>query len=142
MSSLRDTARWIDLDGTANARVVVPGVLLRSDNLQSLTESDVRHLVGPESLEVVLDLRTDVEVGMEGPGPLTGEPAVRIEHRSLYPDSGQNTDLEAGTISPWGDHEPGPFASESPVVISYMSYMRRRPDSITAAATESGRRRM
>jgi hypothetical protein len=31
------TVRWISLDGAANARAVVPGVLLRADNLQSLT---------------------------------------------------------------------------------------------------------
>ena len=131
MSSLRDIERWIDLDGTANARAVVPGVLLRSDNLQSLSDRDVRRLVESESLRVVLDLRTDVEVGMEGPGPLTDVAEVRIDHRSLYPDSGHNTDLDAGTINPWGEHDAGPFGDEPPVVISYMSYMRRRPDSIT-----------
>jgi hypothetical protein len=82
-------ARWITLDGTANARVVVPRVLLRSDNLQSLTKRDVRLLVEQEALEVVLDLRTDVEVELEGPGPMTREPCVRIEHRSLYPAIGR-----------------------------------------------------
>ena len=80
--------RWIALDGAANARVVVPGVLLRSDNLQSLTSRDVGVLVERQALEVVLDLRTDVEVELEGPGPITLEPRVRIEHRSLYPRSG------------------------------------------------------
>ena len=34
--------RWIALEGAANARVVVPGALLRSDNLQSLTPPDVQ----------------------------------------------------------------------------------------------------
>ena len=80
--------RWIALDGAANARVVVPGVLLRSDNLQSLTSRDVGVLVEDQALEVVLDLRTEVEVELEGPGPITREPRVRIEHRSLYPRSG------------------------------------------------------
>ena len=58
-------ARWIALDGAANARAVVTSVLLRSDNLQSLTARDVRVLVEQESLEVVLDLRTDLEVELE-----------------------------------------------------------------------------
>ena len=96
------TPRWIALDGAVNARVVVPGVLLRADNLQSLSARDVRVLIEEEELEVVLDLRTDVEVELEGPGPMTAERAVRIEHRSLYPDSGGNTDLDADTVRPWG----------------------------------------
>ena len=75
-------ARWIALDGAANARVVVPGVLLRSDNLQSLTTRDVAVLVEDQALEVVLDLRTDVEVELEGPGPITLEPRVRISTAS------------------------------------------------------------
>jgi len=41
----------------------VPGVLLRADNLQSLSARDVRLLVQAQALEVVLDLRTDVETG-------------------------------------------------------------------------------
>jgi hypothetical protein len=53
---------WIVLDGAVNARAVVPGVLLRADNLQSLSASDVRTLIEEEGLEVVVDLRTDVEV--------------------------------------------------------------------------------
>jgi protein-tyrosine phosphatase len=121
---------WLDLDGTANARAVVPGVLLRSDNLQGLSDRDVRTLLDDERLEAVIDLRTDVEVALEGPGPLTREPAVRIEHRSLYPDSGGNTDLEAGTVKPWGTHGPDDLPDELPVVRAYMSYIRRRPDSI------------
>lgn len=125
--------QWLPLDGAVNARVVVPGVLLRADNLQSLSSADVRRLVEDEGLEVVLDLRTDTEVEREGPGPLTTEPRVRIEHHSLYPDSGGNTDLDAA-VKPWGredhDHLPG----ESATVRAYMSYLRRRPDSIVASA--------
>ena len=133
MSAHAHTARWLDLDGTANARAVVPRVLLRADNLQSLTEGDVRKLVDRETLEVVLDLRTDVEVESEGPGPLTAEDAVRIEHRSLYPDGGANTDLEAGTVKPWGESDENAWPDETPVVRAYMSYLRRRPDSIVGS---------
>ena len=133
MSSEAHTARWLDLDGTANARAVLTRVLLRADNLQSLTERDIRHLVDRETLEVVLDLRTDIEVQSEGPGPLTTEDAVRIEHRSLYPDNGGNTDLEGGTVKPWGESDEHEFPDESPVVRAYMSYLRRRPDSIVGS---------
>jgi protein-tyrosine phosphatase len=121
---------WITLDGAVNARVVVPGALLRADNLQSLSARDVRMLIEEEGLEVVVDLRTDVEVALEGPGPLTAELAVRIEHRSLYPDSGGNTDLDADTIKPWGPTDENGSPDEPPAVRAYTSYLRRRPDSV------------
>jgi protein-tyrosine phosphatase len=133
MSNHAHSTRWLDLDGTANARAVVPRVLLRADNLQSLTERDIRRLIDRETLEVVLDLRTDIEVASEGPGPLTAEDAVRIEHRSLYPDLGGNTDLDAGTVKPWGMSDDHGLPGESPVVRAYMSYLRRRPDSIVGS---------
>lgn len=59
---------WIDLEGAVNARAVVPGRLLRSDNLQDLTRGDVQHLVDDHGLRAVIDLRTGVEVALEGRG--------------------------------------------------------------------------
>jgi hypothetical protein len=125
--------RWIALDGAVNARAVVPGVLLRADNLQELSQRDVRVLVEQEALEVVLDLRTDVEVALEGPGPMTAERAVRIEHRSLYPDSGGNTDLEATSVKPSDTVDEGEVPEETVVVRAYVRYLRRRPDSVVAS---------
>jgi protein-tyrosine phosphatase len=133
MSAEHRTPQWIALDGAVNARAVVPRVLLRADNLQSLSARDVRLLVDREALEVVLDLRTDVEVELEGPGPMTAELAVRIEHRSLYPDSGGNTDLDADTVKPWGWADEDESPDEPPVVRAYMSYLRRRPDSVVGS---------
>jgi hypothetical protein len=115
--------RWIDLDGAVNARELVPGVLLRADNLQSLSERDVRLLV--EEL--------GVEVALEGPGPMTTRLGVRIEHLSLHPDSGENTDMELDAATPlWQLHLDG-FPEESPVVRAYLSYLQRRPDSVAGA---------
>ena len=128
-----DNVRWLALAGAANARVVVPGVLLRSDNLQSLTAHDVRLLVEQEALEVVLDLRTDLEVELEGPGPITREPRVRIEHRSLYPRTGGNTDLDAASVNLWPPTGSNEWPDESRVVQAYLSYMAARPDSIVAS---------
>jgi protein-tyrosine phosphatase len=130
---VKHAPRWIALDGAVNARAVVPGVLLRADNLQSLSARDVRLLVETEALEVVLDLRTDVEVELEGPGPMRAARAVRIEHRSLYPDSGGNTDLDADTVRPWGSADEDESPGEPPVVRAYMSYLRRRPDSVVGS---------
>jgi len=126
-------ADWIALEGAANARVVVPGVLLRSDNLQSLTGPDVRLLVDEQAVEVVLDLRTELEVELEGPGPITREPRVRIEHRSLYPRSGANTDLDTGPDTLWPRADSSDWPDEPHVVQAYMSYMTARPDSFVAS---------
>ncbi len=131
--------RWIELDGAVNARAVVPGVLLRSDNLQSLSARDVAVLVDDCGLEVVLDLRTDIELVLEGPGPLTREPRVRIEHHSLYPSHG-NTDLDADTIKPgtrpWGRDDVAKLPDEAPLVQAYIGYMHSRPDSVVAAVRQ------
>jgi protein-tyrosine phosphatase len=133
--SLSDHAPdWIALDGAVNARAVVPRVLLRADNLQSLSARDVRRLVDEHALEVVIDLRTDVESAFEGEGPISAEPGVRIELRSLYPDSAGRTDLDASTVKPWkAHHDDDPTLAEAPVVRAYMSYLRLRPDSIVGA---------
>ena len=71
---------WIDLDGLVNLRDVggiptidggkiIPGRLLRSDNLQTLTDSDMDQLLGLGLTDVV-DLRSDYEAEQEGPTPL------------------------------------------------------------------------
>ena len=124
---------WIALDGAANARVVVPGVLLRSDNLQTLTARDIRVLVEQEEVEVVLDLRTDLEVELEGPGPITREPRVRVEHRSLYPRSAGTAPLPGDAVTLWPRGEPSEWPDEPSVVQAYLGYMTTRPDSIVAS---------
>ena len=113
MTLLDDAPRWIDLEGAVNARdlggvpladggAIACGRLLRSDNLQDLTARDVDHLVADHGLRAVIDLRTGVEVRLEGPGPLIADERVVVEHRSLYPEAGEHTDvIEADTIVPW-----------------------------------------
>jgi hypothetical protein len=117
-------------------------VLLRSDNLQQLSARDVDVLIREHRLEVVVDLRTDVEVVLEGPGPMMADPRVRVEHHSLYPAQG-NTDLDEETIkpgmAPWGRSYQDEFVGEAPVVRSYLGYMLARPDSIVAAIREIAR---
>jgi protein-tyrosine phosphatase len=132
VSSASRAPRWIALDGAVNARAVVPGVLLRADNLQSLSAADVRTLVDEHALEVVIDLRTDVEAKFEGLGPMGGERGVRIELRSLYPDSDGETTLIAGTIKPWDARYEDESPAEPPVIQAYLGYLRR-PDSIVGA---------
>jgi protein-tyrosine phosphatase len=141
MSTGNRTPHWIDLDGAVNARAVVPGTLLRADNLQALSPRDLRVLVEQQALEVVVDLRTDVEIELEGPSPMTAERAVRIEHRSLYPDSGGNTDLDADTVKPWAMSHAQDLPDEPIIVRAYMSYLARRPDSVVGSLRAIARAR-
>jgi protein-tyrosine phosphatase len=133
VSSPGYTPRWIALDGAVNARVVVPAVLLRTDNLQSLSADDVRTLIDQHALEVVIDLRTDVEAKVEGAGPMNAERGVRIELRSLYPDSVESSELDSDAIKPWEASNEHESPDEQPVVRAYMGYLRQRPDSIVGA---------
>lgn len=145
------TSRWIDLDGAANVRdlgglpagerTVRRDRLIRSDNLQGLTSSDVRRLVDEHHLRAVADLRTQTEVDLEGPGPLTAEPDVDIEHLSLFAEAGEHTDVEAAedsddddgpVLMPWQKREAAEQVRPSIVEI-YLRYLDERPDSVLAA---------
>jgi len=126
----RHTPDWIALEGAVNARAVVPRVLLRADNLQALTAGDVRTLVEEHALEVVVDLRTDMEIEQGGPGPLSAERGVRIEHRSLYPDLAGDLRLDPSAVKPWETRHEDPVPEEAPVVRTYMGYLAARPDSV------------
>jgi protein tyrosine/serine phosphatase len=88
--------RWIELDGAVNVRdlgglptgdggTTKSAVLVRSDNLQGLSEKDVRRLVDDHGIRTVLDLRTPTEVHLEGPGPLVAE-GLRHVTCNLIPD--------------------------------------------------------
>ena len=145
MIHARSSDRWLALDGAVNARdvgglrlagggAVARRRLVRADNLQALSGRDVRALVDQIGVRAVVDLRTGVEVEREGPGPLGRERDVVIEHRSLYPETGGRTDLDAETVSPWGVHTEHPQdEGETPTVRAYLGYLRRRPDSVVEA---------
>ncbi|MDQ2797870.1 MAG: tyrosine-protein phosphatase [Actinomycetota bacterium] len=143
-------ARWIDLDGAANVRdlgglptsdgmTVRPGRLIRSDNLQSLSEADVRTLVEDLGVRAVVDLRTGVEVRSEGPGPLMREPKVLVRHLSLFPEAGESTDAaaaeDASVVLPWQSRELPDTDDERRRGASgvYLKYLDDRADSIVDA---------
>lgn len=146
-----DTARgrWVPLDGAVNARDLggVPltdggatahGVVLRADNLQGLTDADVHRLVDRLGVRRVVDLRTGVEVELEGPGPLVRDGRVEVRHRSLHPEYGDRTDVEVDDVMPWQVRESaGGDEAETPAVRSYLGYLRDRPDSIVAALRDA-----
>jgi len=130
---------WIELEGVVNVRDVggLPaadgrrirsGVLIRSANLNSITEADVARLVDELGVRRVLDLRTDVELRDSEPGLLHGQDGISFHHLSLYPDAEPDT---PDPVVPWaGERFP---EDRDPQVVSYLRYLERRPDSIVAA---------
>jgi protein tyrosine/serine phosphatase len=145
--------RWIELDGAVNVRdmgglttsdggAIRPGRLLRSDNLQGLTPADVDRLVTHIGVRNVIDLRSDTEVTIEGPGPLTRDPRVRIHHLSLFAEGGGLTDVEADTlpagidtdkILPWQNRPEEDGQESERSVNHYLAYLADRPDSVVNA---------
>ena len=140
---LNGNVGWLELEGAANARdlgglplagggATTNGVLLRADNLQDLTAADVNRLVDELGVRLVVDLRTGLEVSLEGPGPLVRDPRAEVRHRSLYPESGELTDVDAD-VFPWQARRREATHEDSPAVRAYLGYLRDRPDSIVAA---------
>ncbi|GGK90410.1 phosphotyrosine protein phosphatase [Sphaerisporangium melleum] len=168
---MSEATRWIALDGavnvrdlgglpTADGRTTRFGRVLRSDNLQGLTEADVRRLVGELELRDVVDLRSHAEVALEGPGPLTRVPEVSIHHLTLFPEVGRHTDVDADTPEAAelaelaGDAAPSRSGGAQPHIEAdkvlpwqgkdeehpdvralgfYYAYLLDRPDSVLAA---------
>ena len=148
--------RWLDLDGVVNMRDVggMPtrdggrialGRLLRSDNLQELTDRSIAALLEHEGVSDIVDLRSLVELDREGPGPLVGHPGVRISHFSLYAADSQASALPPGERElPWktqarekgwlpsGQDETHPEHDEH-WSRHYLGYLDQRPDSIINA---------
>jgi protein-tyrosine phosphatase len=146
--------RWIDLDGLANLRdvggiptvdggTIAPGRLLRSDNLQDLTPSDIDTLLRLRVTDVI-DLRSDFEAENEGPGPLTEVAAVQIHQHSMFrewregvgdPKPTETPEVAPAEALPWIDLTPS-VRAEHPIASHYLSYLSDRPDSVLAALHE------
>ncbi len=137
--------RWIHLDGLVNMRDVgglptrdgrttVTRRLIRSDNLQDLTDADVRRLVEELGVTDIVDLRAEREVHLEGPGPLQRVEALTHHHHSLFaerPDeSSDGVAARALAAEREDDQRPrdGGFWAEH-----YLGYLAKRPDSVSAA---------
>jgi protein tyrosine/serine phosphatase len=148
--------RWIRLDGTANTRDLgglpttdggrtLPHRILRSDNLQTLSDDDVRRLVGEIGLRQVIDLRTSAEVLLEGRGPLRSAPEVVHRHFTLLPERGEYTDVFAAEEPEVPELQSGWLESvlprgvaahdqdEPPAVRIYLGYLADRGDAVVAA---------
>ena len=156
MSSTR-TDRWLRLEGTTNTRdlgglpttdggTTMPGRILRSDNLQTLSEADVRRLVDEVGLRQVVDLRTTAEILLEGRGPLRAVPEVEHRHFTLLPERGHHTDVFAVEDDDPLEDLPDDWvesllprqeiehdADEPPAVRHYLGYLQHRGEAVVDA---------
>jgi len=133
---------WIDLEGAVNARDLggLPTAgggqtafrrLLRSDNLQELTPSDITALVNDIGLTTVVDLRSTGELKSEGPAPLDSVDSVLHVHRPVLPEAGTATDaVDALLVRSERDKDWYPA---DPTCGHYLGYLEDRPDQIVAA---------
>jgi protein-tyrosine phosphatase len=155
--SVTRTDRWLRLDGTTNTRDLgglpttdggrtLPGRILRSDNLQTLSDGDVRRLVDDVRLREVIDLRTSAEILLEGRGPLRSRAEVVHRHFTLLPERGHYTDVFAIEDDDPLDDVPADWMesllprqagqddeSEPPAVRAYLGYLDHRGDAVVAA---------
>jgi protein tyrosine/serine phosphatase len=141
--------RWIDLDGVVNMRdvgglpttdggTIATGRLLRSDNLQDLTEEDIRHLVEVVGVSDVVDLRSNVEVHIEGPAPLQVKGLATHHRHSLLREDESDFSAEDALVVPWSKKsrraaEPRPRRDDDHWASHYLGYLADRPDSVLGA---------
>jgi len=135
--------KWIELDGAVNVRdlgalpaddglATADRRLLRADNLQDLSPSDVRLLVNDIGVTTIVDLRSPAEVASEGPGPLTRVESVHHAYHSVLPERGQATDVAARALAARQDGA----RSRDPDDIRcgyYLGYLEDRPDQVIGA---------
>jgi protein-tyrosine phosphatase len=133
---------WIDLDGAVNARDLgglptedggktVGARLLRADNLQELSSSDIAMLVDDIGVTTVVDLRSTSELNSEGPAPLDAVARVRHAHHPVLPEQGSQTDV-ADALLIRRDRDRSRYPDD-PTCGHYLGYLDDRPDQIVAA---------
>jgi protein tyrosine/serine phosphatase len=134
---------WIDLEGAVNVRDLgglptddggetVTGRLLRADNLQDLSPSDVRRLVRDMGLTTVVDLRSSAELAAEGPAPLDTVAGVQHAHHPVIPELGSATDAVADALLLKNNQDRSRFPDD-PMCGHYLGYLEDRPDQVVGA---------
>jgi len=140
---------WIELDGAVNVRDVgglpaadggetVPGRLLRADNLQELSPTDVTRLVRDIGLTTVIDLRSSAELASEGPTPLDAIASVRHVHHPVIPELGSATDVAAEALLLKEEQQQSRFPAD-PTCGHYLGYLEDRPEQVVGAVRSIAR---
>lgn len=134
---------WIELENAVNVRDLggLPvegglrlrtGQLVRSDNLQDLSPSDVTRLVDEIGVTTVVDLRSTGEVTAEGPSPLKALSSVAHHHLSLLPEFGEMTDVAKDALALNRER----VLQRDPEHVAdafYFAYLEDRPESVVGA---------
>ena len=140
---------WLAFDGLVNARdlgglptedggTTAFGVLIRTDNLQALSAADTDALVEQHGVRTVLDLRTDGELHLEGPGPLRARTEVVHKHLSLIPHGLDGRSERAADEADVDRAIPGPDAPEGDLSHYYLGYVLDAPDNLAEALRSVG----
>ena len=135
---------WIELDGAVNVRDLgglpttdggstVPGRLLRSENLQELSASDIGRLVDEIGLTTVVDLRSTNEVAIEGPAPLDALPGVRRAHHPVLREFLDVSDTaKAALLTEMAEEDRERYPDDF-MCGHYLGYLENRPEEVTGA---------
>jgi protein-tyrosine phosphatase len=135
---------WIELEGAVNVRDLgglpasddrktAGSALLRGDNLQELSPSDVEKLVHDVGVSTVVDLRSSAELVSEGPAPLDAVAGVRHVHHPVLPEIGTATDAVADALLLTRAERDRSRYPNDPVAGHYLGYLEDRPEQVTAA---------
>jgi protein-tyrosine phosphatase len=135
---------WIEVEGAANMRDlggtptedggrIAAHKLLRSDNLQTLTESDVDKLVNVIGVTTVVDLRTTAEVEREGPGPLDAVAGVSHVCYPVLPELGSRKDEVARALLSEQLARDSERYPDDVTTGHYLGYLEERPEEVTGA---------
>ena len=124
-----------DLGGTPteDGGQIVPHRLLRSDNLQGLTASDVEMLTGEYGVTTIVDLRTTGEVEKEGPGRLDTVPGIRHVCHPVLPVFPSRKDEVARALLTEKLARDSARYPDDPTTGHYLGYLEDRPEEVTGA---------
>ncbi|MET8877951.1 tyrosine-protein phosphatase [Nocardia sp. NPDC004604] len=136
--------RWINLEGAVNVRDLGGlattsggatgfGRVIRADGLQDLTPADIEHITSTLDVHDVIDLRSEPEVRLSGPGPLTRVDSITIHHLSLFAETEKPDRVDVDRTMPW--HRAPANGATKPLGSTghYLRYCTERPDSVVAA---------
>jgi protein-tyrosine phosphatase len=134
---------WIELEGAVNVRDLgglatvdggetAGGRLLRGDNLQELSASDVARLVRDIGLTTVVDLRSTAELRAEGAAPLQAVDGVRHVHLPVLPEQDRPPAWSPDALLTRADADRSRYPAD-PVCGHYLGYLEDRPDQVVAA---------
>lgn len=130
-----------DLGGTAIAGGRLrAGLAVRADDLATITEEDAARLVR-DGLTSVIDLRSPLEVGITGRGPLGGYP-VAYHHLPLIPNVGSTMPKDAPALdhAHMGEMYLGMVAAAAPQLVTALHVIATAPGT-TAFHCSAGRDR-